>query len=163
MEEPRSPTATGLDYFRRRRPFVVPEDPTFAGRYNVIDPDTAERLGVLETLGANVVIARSFDPSPANSAEPDQTSDGERAASIPLAADKLWARAYPWKSRFWRAMRVIVLSYDWLMRLIVVVVRIALVVAAALFVYGWIDFAWEARDLLEDIALRWLRNVRGQP
>ena len=85
-----------------------------------------------------------------------------RDLSIHDAADHVWRSNFRIKSMAWRIMRGLVHGYDWLMSLLDMSFRLALVALAAYFVIGLVPFFWEARDIIQEVVLQWLDGFRDK-
>lgn len=59
-------------------------------------------------------------------------------------------------------MRGLVHGYDWVIRVVEIVVRVGLTLVAIAFVVALVDFLWDARGFIHDIVLQWLEGVRDR-
>ena len=165
----------GLGCYRGLRPFKLVTDDQ--GGYDVIDIAAKDRLGKVvpgpttrraEQPGKFQVTAFLIDLESATAPAAKvlkwnkETLTDARYTTAIEAADALWSFALPWKSRSWRAMRRLVLGYDWALRFVEVFARLVLVGVALVFAVSLAWFLWEVREVVHDIILQWLEAVRDR-
>ncbi len=143
----------GLAPFRRRRPYdIVPSGLAF----DVHDSATSEFFGaaIAEDPEGSYRISEAGPTSAAFEWNRKGGGSGLQAADV------IWRTSYPIKSRAWLAMRGLVHEYDWALNLASIVARVAVIGAVAWFVLDWVGFFWQAREIVQEIVLRWLESVR---
>ena len=161
-----------LDYYRRQRPYdIVPNyvdekgpKTTVYRFWSVLDGLSQEVLGRLVARidsPGSIKIELQFAAASSKRVVKFNNSPEERY-SIHEAAGELWKAVYPIKSVWWRFMRGFVHCCDGSIRVVESLAPVVLIGIAVAFVFGVIPFLWEARDVIQDIVLQWLEEVRDQ-
>ena len=109
--------STGLDYFRRMKPYDISESTDKSG-WDVIDITTKEMIGRLPKPGLDdgpIPIDVGLSAAPSAEVIKYNNNIGHAGEYSRFeAADKLWKLTYPNKSLWWWRLRRLVLGYDWL-------------------------------------------------
>ena len=154
----------GLAQYRRRRPFEYNELPNLLSKVptsGVLDSVTGEPLGsVRQDNTALYRIEQGSVAAPNAKIESwnKRTLDAGGGVSRDEAADALWKAALPVRSRVWLTLRALVFTLD----ATLILVRIALVVLAIWFAFGFLMFLFDVRDLLHEIVRQWLEAVKAR-
>ena len=164
----------GLGCYRGLRPFKLITDDQ--GGYDVIDIAARDRLGKVvsgttrrtgqsgkfQTTAFLIDLESATAPAAKVIKWNEETLTDARYTTAMEAADALWSFALPWKSRSWRAMRRLVLGYDWALRFVEVFARLVLIGVVLVFAASLAWFLWEVREVVHDIILQWLEAVRDR-
>ena len=154
----------GLAQYRRRRPLehnplinLVSKVPSSA----VLDSVTREPLGTLREANPGTYLIEQGNaaaPSAKIVSWNKRTLQAGDGASLDEAADALWKASLPVRSRVWLTLRALVFTLD----ATLILVRIALVLLAIWFAFGFLMFLFDVRDLLHEIVKQWLEAIRAR-
>ena len=155
----------GVGYYRWLRPFELHG---VALGFDVVDVSTRESLGGVYVVDADPEAENMYLISGHTTAAPDESVrswNGEQFAESKIpsaweAADALWRMAFPVKSRWWLGMRRVVHVFDAGRHVLALAMQGALALLVLVFAVDLVGFLWEVRDVVQEIALQWLREVR---
>jgi len=154
---------SGLRYYRRKRPFQIESvvnDQGLVLNWDVIDLATREPLGsVSASLTGPDPHTFEVDLETLIGCEADFVGTIQETTTVWAMADAIWKKALPVRSRAWLVLHSIVLTVDWLSRLI----GLVLVLFAIALIARALPAVWESNFLgtlvtLIGDALRSLRS-----